>query len=65
MIAVCASEQELTETSLRLTDANMAALSALRTIEQWAAKGGVTPVVPGGPMLPPAPPEPGRRRTEC
>lgn len=34
MIAVCGTEAELGETSSRLTEANMAALSALRTIEQ-------------------------------
>ncbi|XP_042872601.1 protein furry-like isoform X6 [Penaeus japonicus] len=34
MIAVCGTETELLETSSRLTEANMAALSALRAIEQ-------------------------------
>ncbi|XP_069960081.1 protein furry isoform X3 [Cherax quadricarinatus] len=34
MIAVCGTEAELGETSFRLTEANMAALSALRSIEQ-------------------------------
>lgn len=34
MIAVCGTEAELGETSFRLTEANMCALSALRTIEQ-------------------------------
>ncbi|XP_064103219.1 protein furry-like isoform X6 [Macrobrachium nipponense] len=34
MIAVCGTEAELVETSFRLTEANMAALSALRLIEQ-------------------------------
>lgn len=34
MIAVCGTETELLETSSRLTEANMSALSALRAIEQ-------------------------------
>ncbi|XP_076040545.1 microtubule binding protein furry isoform X4 [Oratosquilla oratoria] len=37
MIAVCGTETEMNENSLRLTDANMAALSGLRIMEQLAS----------------------------